>query len=53
MPAKKKDNLEKEKLLAEIEGLRKVSMPRIFGNIEQSLLHALQEILRMVKLEQE
>ncbi len=44
MSAKRKDNLGK-KLLAEIERLRKVSMPRIFDNIEQSLLPALQKTL--------
>lgn len=32
MAAKKEDNLEKEKLLAEIERLRRATMPRIFDN---------------------
>ncbi|MDO9028268.1 MAG: hypothetical protein Q7U68_05340 [Candidatus Roizmanbacteria bacterium] len=36
----------KEKLLAEIERLRRAPMPRTFGNIEQSLLPALQETLQ-------
>ena len=44
MAAKKEDNLSKEKLLAEIERLRRAPMPRIFDNIEQSLLPAMQEI---------
>jgi len=32
MAVKKEDNLEKEKLLAEIEGLRRAPMSRIFDN---------------------
>ena len=46
MSAKSEDNLEKEKLLAEIERLRRAPMPRIFDNIEQSLLPALQKTLQ-------
>lgn len=46
MAAKKEDNLEKEKHLAEIEGARRAPMPRIF-NIEQSLLPALRETIQV------
>jgi hypothetical protein len=37
----------KEKLLSEIEGLRRAPMPRIYDNIEQSLPPALQETLNV------
>ena len=41
-----KDN-SKEKLLAEIERLRRAPMPHIFDNIEQSLLSALRETIQV------